>query len=598
MASPRPDTVAELVRSRATSTPHLSAYGCRQGGAWPKTDWAACWAEMQRLASALRGLDVARGDPIAILGKSGRAWHLAEHAVLLAGGVAAGIDPHVPRTQLQAMLAVVSPKLVLYDEDAFGPTDLTLAAAPLIGFRDLLALAGVTGASQAADRPGEPIAIDLPVEISGDDPATVIFTSGATGEPKAIRYTHRQLLAACDAIGDAFPMSEGESTLCWLPMAHLFQRMMNLVAVRHGATIHFVEDPRTLVECAQEAEPSIIAGVPRFFEKLREGIERQIDALPAWRRTIVRAALRQGDRFQQTLAGGGATPWSQWFVHRLCDRLVLSHLRATLGRRVQMLITGSAPIAMNDLRFFDSIGWRVLEAYGVSENAVPIAANRPGQRRAGSVGKPFAANELRIADDGEVLVRGPGVFHGYFNGVRQAGCFTDDGFYRTGDVGRLDDQGFLYLEGRKSEFIKTSTGRKVAPAPLEAVYGASRYLNHCVVVGNGRKHLAALCTLNTAQVLAWRAERGESSTATEEQLAQSPAVRCLIESQFDELGQGLAPHERIHRVAILPRQLSLEAGEITSTLKLRRLEIERRCRSWIDACYVDDERPALSARQS
>ena len=244
------------------------------------------------------------------------------------------------------------------------------------------------------------------------------------------------------------------------------------------------------------------------------------------------------------------------------------------------MITGSAPIAPSLLEFFSAIGWTVYEAYGISENTVPMAANRPGSVRFGSVGKPFSQNKLRFAKDGEILVKGEGLFDGYWNGSDDRNRMTEDGYYRTGDLGRLDGDGFLYLKGRKSEIIKTSTGRKIAPGKIEAAYAQSAYLNRVTVVGNGQKHLAALCTLNLPMIEKWLREHQLDWPLVESHLAGREEVKRWLGKEYDRFGQSLSPHERVVEFAILPQQLSIEKGELTPSLKV--------CRNAVESNYIQE----------
>ncbi|RIK75040.1 MAG: hypothetical protein DCC67_15805 [Planctomycetota bacterium] len=603
MRSRTAQTIVELWQGRAAQSPSLAAFATRTAaGQWHATPWAASETQVQAIARRLLAHGLRPGDHVGVLGPASAAWHLLEHAVLRMGGVVVGLDPYAPDDQLRAMMDLARPALLAYDPQARHAALRFADRCPVVSFTELAApdepgrkTAGAgrrepVERSAAASPPAAPPA----APVSPDDPATLLFTSGSTGAPKAIRYTHRQLLVACRAIAGAFPAAaEGEGAMCWLPMAHLFQRMMNLVAIDQGAVIHFVDDPRTIVQAAREVRPAALIGVPRFFEKLRERVQEQIATGGPWRRRAVKLALRLGRRRHDARAVGVRLPWTVALAAALADRLVLSRLRAALGGNIRTLVTGSAPMALADLEFFAAMGWIVLEAYGVSENAVPMAANRADAYRFGSVGKPLAENTLRIAPDGEILVQGPGVFDGYVGGDR-ADCFTPDGYYRTGDLGRLDDDGFLYLHGRKSDVIKTSTGRKVAPARLEAAYGASPYVNHCVVVGEGRKHLAALCTLHVPAVAAWLAQRGVVEN-DEAALARRPDVQRLLEDQFAEIAQTLSPAERICHLAILERQLSIAAGELTTTLKLRRGQIERVHASRISALYAERPAPAAAA---
>jgi long-chain acyl-CoA synthetase len=361
--------------------------------------------------------------------------------------------------------------------------------------------------------------------------------------------------------------------------------MMNLAAAELGAVVHFVENPREIVTCAAEVRPRILCGVPRFFEKVVSEIELRSAATPrVVRRSIHR--ILHSDHADARAAGVRA---------RVLDAVVRRQLRKVLGGRLQYLVTGGAPLNALVIRKLNRLGWEVLEAYGTSENAVPMCANRAGSSRVGSVGRPLAPNDIKLAADGEVLVRGAGVSHGYWPSGEVVAA---DGYYHTGDLGRFDDDGYLYLVGRKTDMIKTSTGRKISPSQVEAAYLDSPYLNHVVVFGNGRKHLAALCTLAAPQVLQRLAADGVriAGDAGEAELAVHEAVQSLIQNEFDRLGAALTPHERVARFTILPRQLSVELGEMTGALKLRRRRVEELHRDRLDELFPSaDERSVAAA---
>jgi long-chain acyl-CoA synthetase len=511
-------------------------------------------------------------------------------AGLLAGGVIVGIDPHASAEQTTFVVQHAGVTAVIADGrphiDKLPPAirdrlRFILLTEDMAGSAD-----GATSAAWESGRsPGAP---DLPA-LAGDNPATIIYTAGTTGAPRGIEYTHAQVMVGVRSLVELFPeLSEGDATLCWLPMAHLYQRMMNLVALADGMVTYFIEDPREVAACLREVEPAFFSAVPRFFEKLHDAIR---DGLPraGWRKRLAEAALSAGADYSACRRAGRAPPAGLRLCHALLDWLVLRQARRAFGRKVKVLVTGSAPIATPLLEFFHSLSLLVYEGYALSENTVPLAANTRGGWRFGSVGKPLPQNEVCFAEDGEILVRGPGVFHGYFGERGAPDCFTAEGFYRTGDLGRLDEDGFLYLTGRKAEIIKTSTGRRIAPAHVERAYGQSPYLDQVVVFGNGRKHLVALVTLNPATVGGAVTRAGLPLHAGPE-LAALPFVRELVAREMEARGAPLAPHERARAFAILPAPLSVAEGELTPTLKLRRAAIAARHAALIKRLY-DEERP-------
>jgi long-chain acyl-CoA synthetase len=535
---------------------------------------------VQEKALALRELGLGRGERLAILARTCLEWQIAEMAGLLAGGVIVGIEPHAASEQIAFTLEHAEASALVVENRS------DLAKVPRA------VLARLKFVVQLDHTPSE----DIPVELvpwremrprargpwsdrfpESNDPATLIYTAGTTGTPKGILYSHAQILAGCRAIHAAFPqLGEGDTTICWLPMAHLFQRMMNLVAMVAGVKTSFVEDPRRILEVIQETRPSVFIAVPRFYEKLQEGIHERLANLSGIRKRLLEEALAVGKRRSQASARGKVLSWRLRLWSAILDGLVGRQVRRVLGGKIKLLITGSAPSAPWLLEYLDAVGLRVLEAYGLSENTVPLAANRPDDYRFGSVGKPLSANLLRFAADGEILVQGPGVFGGYFKEERDP--FTAEGFYPTGDYGRLDADGFLFLEGRKAEIIKTSTGRRLAPARIEAVYRQCAPVDQVVVFGEGRPHLVALVTLKSAGANAL----GEEASR----------VRALLQSAMDKVSSALAPYERVRAFALLPCALSIAAGELTPTLKLCRQRIAANHAALIERLYQAEEPPA------
>lgn len=578
-----PRTVVEILRRQAEAHPGKAACHYRDAqGRWAAVSWRRHWGDIVRAAGRLRAAGVGRGDRLAIMAPSCREWQVAEMAGLLLGAVIVGVDAHATPQQIGHVLLHSGASAVVCDgDDALGriPAEALMTVGGYFDLRKLCAGRGI------AEEGPDPSFLAAP---DPDDPATIIYTSGTTGAPKGIGYSHRQLMAACDAIVEAYPgLGPTDSTVCWLPMSCLLQRMMNLVTMRLGAELYFAEDPREIVEVAREAQPTVLVGVPRFFERFEEGVRDRVAAGPGWMRRLFAAALAAGDERARRLRQGRPVGWRLAIRHALLDRLVLRGVRRALGGRIRFMISGSAPMPVWLLEFYAACGLPVLEAYGVSENTVPVAANRPGEPRFGSVGRPLSANRVRLSPEGEVLVQGPGLFRGYHGIPDGESAFTPDGFYRTGDMGRFDEDGFLHLTGRKADLIKTSTGRRISPARVEAVYRRSRWVDQVVVFGHGRERIAALVVPRFQAIEADAMFAGLSRC----ELAASPLLREAIRQDFQGLGAELPAHERIADFVLLDRPLSMEAGELTATLKVRRERIAENHAALIGTLCPSDPGP-------
>jgi long-chain acyl-CoA synthetase len=585
------DTAIDLLRYAAREWAHEAATFHRTpAGTWIATTWSTLWHEVQRAASAFSELGLRRGDRLGILSHTCREWQVAELGSNLLGAAVVGIEPHASNEQIGRVLEHAGVSALVVDRrDILSKIREDLRSR----FTFTLLLQDEPLASDGCRSWGQVVADRLsvvessPAIPSPDDAAMVIYTSGTTGAPKGIEYTNRDLMTACRAMLDEFHDFGRSRLVCWLPMAALFQRMMNILALATGSVTYFVEDPREIMTRLPEIRPTVFTSVPRFYEKLHDGIHDRLRGLKGAQKWLCDAALRAGEEWGRDLRSGKRPSIGLRLRYRALDRLVLRRIRSAMGGEVQWMISGSAAAPVWLLEFFQSIGLLILEAYGISENPVPLAANRSDAYRFGSVGRPFRINQLKLAADGEVLVKGPAQFRGYVREGMPADRMAADGYYRTGDYGRLDSDGFLYLTGRGTEIIKTSGGRRISSAAVEGVYRQSRYVDQIVVIGNDRPYLAALVTLTTG------------SPAADAELGA--VLRDTIAQDLAELGRQLARHEQVRAIGILGAPLSVESGELTGSLKLRRDRIEARHASLIDKLYSgrgpgapgESDRPAV-----
>lgn len=582
----RPDTPTALLSQWAHEAPSDTATFHRlPSGEWVPTTTAALWAEVQRAASAFRGLGLQPHERVAIMARTCREWQVAELGVLLAGAAVVGIDAHAAAEQAGRILdhaQVVGLVVDRADHLAKVPPHVQARLKFVIAFDGASAAAKVAAWQDVIASP-ETVLDSDDTGFSSDRPAMLIYTSGTTGDPKGIEYSHRQIMAACWSMFDEFPDFRQSRLACWLPMAALFQRMINVVACASRSVTYFVEDPREIMTRLPEIKPTVFTAVPRFYEKVYEGIQERLTTQTPLRQRLANFALTAGGEWAVAVRRGLRPRLGLRIRHAIADRLVLRRIRAAMGGEIRWMISGSAAAPVWLLEFFHGIGLLVLEAYGITENPVPVSANRPDAYRFGSVGRPFRINATRIADDGEVLVKGPALFGGYLSEGRPAERMTTEGYYRTGDYGRVDADGFLYLTGRIAEMMKTSTGRRISPVAVEAIYRESRYIDQIVVVGNDRPFLSALIVLNRVAVDAEPPRSVES-------------VRELIREDLERLGVRLSSSEQIRAFRILPEPLSIERGELTSTLKLRREQIEVRHAAEISSMYERSTAGSRSGR--
>ncbi len=606
-------TVPQLLQRRAAQTPGGVAFQHeRSEGDWLPVSWLNFTQQAQQLSRALLAAGLRHGDRLALIAPVSLQWELLHHAALAMGVVVVGMDTHDLPERVAAMAA-------LADVDAIATTDPLVLAQMAPGRLAVLRFVlDVTGAEAVAEagavapsaQPGAalvgadvtPPAINpsadpnnqsqwpmqarrllwaelmamataaspLPTPPVPDDIASIIFTSGTTGAAKGVAYTHGQLCLAIRAISQAFAFIGGDGrSLCWLPLSNLFQRMVNLAAVRQGAATYLLSHPRRVMQVVATVAPDLFVSVPRFYEKLHAGILADVAARPWPQRAAVALAWGLGRRMSRCRLAGRTPPLWLGLAHRVAERAVLSRIRSVMGTRLQCMVSGSAPISQHLLEEFHALGWLVLEAYGLSENVLPMAMNRVDDFRFGSVGRPLANNDIVIDADGAIKVRGAATFSGYV-GAAERSMFDAQGYYLTGDIGRYDSDGYLYLSGRSNELIKTSTGRRISTALVEGQLRSAPGIDQALVIGRGRKHLVALCTCVEAGLDA--------------------AAQARIEAGLRECIQGLSEHERPLAVGLVGRAFALDRGELTPNMKLRRVAIEDHFAGLIEALYQRVER--------
>jgi long-chain acyl-CoA synthetase len=541
-----PDTVPELLAARVRDTPDQPAFLTPAApGAWQPVTWAAFAADVERLARALHGSGVGPGTRVAILARTSVEWERAQMAALRLGAVVIGIDPNYPDDTLALVLDATAPEILFVDDAT------TAARVPPAARARLRRTLGLREDSYSGTDA-------LPTAIpAAENDAIVTFSSGTTGVPKPIVYTHAQVLLAVRSIVEAFPdIGPGSRLACWLPLANLFQRIIDFCAMARGAASYVVPDPREIVKHLPTINPHVFIGVPRFFEKVQAGIDERLEG------GIARWALACGRR----RAAGAGKGIVERMRFALADRLVLRRVRRVFGAEVRYLISGSAPMPLWLLEWYDAIGLTVFEAYGVSENIVPVAMNRPGARRLGTVGPPMPPNELRLAADGEVMVRGAGVFRGYL-GSEGGARPNAEGFWATGDLGEQTADGFLRLTGRKTDAFKTSTGRWIVPATVEAHLGRAPYVEYAVVVRSGTGAPVAILNVDPSKL---------DRSAAAERVARDAATALA----------DLPSYSRPAGFLVVMTPFTIAAGDLTTNLKLRRTAIAERFRPQLDQLLV------------
>jgi long-subunit acyl-CoA synthetase (AMP-forming) len=586
-----PETVLEVFDATVKAHAERPAMLRKRDAGWEPISWSGYQALVARAARALVAHGVAPGSGIVVLSANRPEWFVVNLAGMTVGARVAGIYTNNTPEQCryiaehaEAVVAVVDGPQALARLTPGGARPASLrtivvlegeASGPgVVGWQEFLAAGDASHEAEVARRRAA---------LRGESPTTLIYTSGTTGTPKAVVLTQRNLAFIAARIQELVPIGTGDSLISYLPLSHIAEQVVShLLSIATGAAVHFTESLDKVAAALVEVRPHLFLGVPRVWEKMQAAIEAKgAEASPLRRRIVAWArgvGLRAGDADQS----GRPRPWS----YAVADRVVFSKVRARLGLdRAKLLAVSSAPIAKETLEFFQSLGLPVMEVYGMSECTGPATMSLPARYRLGWAGYTIPGTELRLAEDGEVVIRGPHVFKGYYKDDHATAEALDSaGWLHTGDVGEIDPDGFMRVTDRKKELIITAGGKNIAPQHLEGQLKQIPAVSQAVAIGDRRPYVVALLTLDPARVAA-EAARAGSDARTVEEAARSAPFRAYLEKQVELVNGRLARYESIKKFALLPRELTVEAGELTATLKLKRRVILERYGDAIEALY-------------
>jgi len=594
------NTIADLpfhVMGRFAKSQHIGR--CTQGRIEALSS-KEVFERIRDLSLGLGSLGVSSGDRVAMVAESRPEWLLSDLAILAAGGVTVPIYPTLSASGAKyilqdsaAKVLVVSTRLqldkvqevrhqlpsleavIVMDEAAAtgSPSVLPLSELATRGHARMTGEWGTGRAFRDATR-----------LIKPEQLATIIYTSGTTGEPKGVMLSHGNLVANLIASARVLSVSEDDVALSFLPLSHAFERMVAYVYLLCGVGIIFAESFETIGRDINLVRPTILTGVPRVYEKLHARIMEKGLSEVGLKRSLFQWAVNVG------IANGHATLRGQSprlltsLQTPLADRLVLRKIREGLGGRVRYLISGSAPLPGSLAEFFQGVGLPIVEGYGLTETAPVLTVNPPDAPRIGTVGKALPGVELRIAEDGEILARGPNIMSGYYNKPAATADVLREGWFHTGDVGALDNDGYLSITDRKKDLLVTSGGKKIAPQPIESTLRASPLVAEVVLLGDRRKYAAALIVPDFAALERRLKDLGRPA-ADRAELLTRPDVLGLYQEIIDGLNRELSQFERVKKIALLPREFSIESGELTPTLKVKRKVVEERFSDVIEGLY-------------
>ena len=603
--------VVAMFADRVRQSAHQPALRYKHGGVWRTMSWAQ-WEQASRaLAAALLHHRVGRGERVALLSRTRREWVVADLAIAMAGAVSVPVYPSLAPDQAQAILADSEAVAVVLEE----PAALAILAeaqarGELLHVRLAIVIdePSTPGAAPPADglqvlgwdaltaEPPTPelaARLDaLAAQIGPEDEMTYVYTSGATGEPKGAVLCHRNLVYESWAVKNVVPVDHTDEQLLVLPLAHIFARHLVWAAVEQGAVSAFAEREDRIYANFIEIAPTFVAAVPRMYERAYAKVLYDVALRGGVGRAVFERALEVGRRASGLRQRGQPLPTSLALQLAVADR-VLRRIRERFGGRIRFFVSGGAPLPREVAELFHAIGLLVLEGYGLSETTGATHANRPDRYRFGTVGPALPGCETRLADDGEILLRGHNVMLRYHGRPDEtAAAFDPDGWFHTGDVGELQD-GFLRITDRKKDLIKTSTGKYVAPLMIEKRLRLHDGIAHATVCGEARPFVVALISLDEEAMLVRSDHEGLGCHAYAD-LAVHPRIRQLVQAHLDEVNAGLSRHERVRAFHIVPRPFTEPTGELTPTRKVKRPIVLRRYAEAIEALYASD--PAEASR--
>ncbi len=563
----------------------------RENGVWKTISAAQIRNWVYATARQLQAWGVKKGDRVVLIGENRPEWAIADFACLLLG--LADVPIYATQTSEQclfviqnceARVAFVSSRkqyeklaaireqtqleYIVIMDDAAEITD----AIPMQSFL-----------SSAPDKD------DLELEEIGhrvepDDLATLIYTSGTTGTPKGVMLTHGNIASNINVSLNMYEFDKNDLCVSFLPLSHVTARHLDYALMNVGVPLAYCPVIDELPQVMKEVQPTLIVAVPRVYEKIYNAVQNKSHGI---KRKLIHWALSVGAKNRETILRGETPTSLSW---KMADKLVFSKIREGLGGRARVFVSGGAPLGKEIATWFADIGIRIHEGYGLTETSPVIALNNPVNHRLGSVGKPMSNVEVKVAEDGELLVRAPSVFKGYWKMPEETAAVFEDGWFKTGDIGHLDEDGFLSITDRKKDLIKTSGGKFIAPQPIENSLKVNQYVSEAALLGDRRRFPAVLIIPSFDDLEDWARHHGVKFSSRKE-LVKSHQVQKLYQSIVEEVNQNLAQFEKLKKVLVVPEELSIAAGTLTPSMKLRRRNLTERYKKEIDALYAESDSP-------
>jgi long-chain acyl-CoA synthetase len=584
-------TLADLLVRAAELYSSHPAVRYKEGGAWVDRSFQQVLDTVKPLALGLVALGVEKGDRVSILGNTRPEWTYFDFAALSIGATVVPIYQTNSPEECAYVLENSDAKVVIVEnEEQLAKVREVRAGLPhleqvvlMVGAADdALSADGLAQKGAAVDDAVFQQRIDA---VTSDDICTFIYTSGTTGPPKGCIISHGNYRSMLDMVNQTSVIEENDVSYLYLPLAHSFALLIQLGSFDLGATLAYWEgDPNKIVPNLAELKPTYFPSVPRIFEKIYTAANSGLEKEGGLKKAIFDWSIKTGKKMRETERSGRKPGWLLQRQYAFADKKVLSKIRGLFGGNLRLAVSGAAPINPDILRFFDAAGVLVVEGWGMTETSTAATVASEDDFRFGTIGKPFPGCEVKIADDGEILVHGPNVFQGYYKNPEATAETIIDGWLHTGDIGEIDPDGFIKITGRKKDIIITAGGKNITPANLEAEIRQHQLVSQCVVVGDRRPYLVALVTLDPEEAVAYAKEHGLSEDPA--QLARNPEIHKVIQDHVDEINKKFARVEQVKKIAILPQDLSQENGELTPTLKVKRAVVTEKNSKAVEELYA------------
>ncbi|HKR01039.1 MAG TPA: long-chain fatty acid--CoA ligase [Pyrinomonadaceae bacterium] len=593
-----PRTLVQMFERTVRLNAKPDALNYKRDGDWHSISSEEMLARARSVTLGLYSLGVVHGDRVALLSENCPEWTLTDAGCLFAGVIDVPIYPTLTPPQVAYILQDSGARVLFVQNRAkFEQLKDALNDCPqlerVIIFEDGAANQDAMSFSELEER-GRKLKAESPrlsEELAGavesDDLATIIYTSGTTGEPKGVMLTHANLTSNVIDCSDHLSFGGQDVVLSVLPLSHVYERTGMYMYLHHGMSVYYAESLEKIGDNLREVRPTVVLCVPRLLEKIYARVKERAAEAGRSKLALLMWAVSVGKLHTQHVTNKQKVPALLALKHKIASRLVFSKWRAALGGRIRVMASGGAALPDEIALIYIGAGMPVVQGYGLTETSPVIAAGMIEDNRVGTVGRPIRNVEVRIAEDGEIEVRGPNVMRGYYNKPAETReVMTADGWFKTGDIGTLDTDGFLRITDRKKELFKTSGGKYIAPQPIEQMIKGSRFVNQVVLIGNGRKFPSALIVPDWEQLRAYAELKGIDAR-TPAELSRHPRIINLFERQVAQWTPNLAQYERVKRIALLEDELTIENDELTPTLKVKRRVVDEKYRDVIDRLYAE-----------